>query len=50
VHAGDFATMEYIFKVKLDASDVRSYHDGNLSWQEVYEKFLRKVANDDVSR
>lgn len=50
VHAGDFDAMTHIFKVLLDASDITAYHNGNLSWEGVLAKYLRKVDGDNVSR
>lgn len=49
VDAGDFAAMEHIFKVSLDASDEDAYHSGRLSWEGVLKKFQAKVADDNVS-
>lgn len=49
VDAGDFALMEEIFKVRLDASDEDAYHGGRLSWEGVLAKFRAKVDRDDES-
>jgi hypothetical protein len=47
VAEGSFEALEGIFKVKLDASDVKAWHDGDIDdWQEIIDKFFRKVAGD----
>lgn len=49
VKIGDFPTMEGIFKVKLDRSDMEAYESGAMTWGQVIDKFFAKVADDDVS-